>query len=67
MNALISTTTLARLTDRTPAAIRLAVARRGHWCGIRPRKLPNGRLLWPREQVEQLLTAPQTEDNHASI
>jgi len=59
--AFVSTSRLARLTDRTPDALRLAVSRRGHWNGIRPKKLPNGRLLWPREQVEALLgTAIET-------
>lgn len=28
----------------------------GHFCGVRPVKLPNGRLLWPADQVDALVT-----------
>lgn len=27
----------------------------GHYMGIKPIKLPNRKLVWPREQVERLL------------
>jgi hypothetical protein len=29
----------------------MAVKRQGAWSGIKPRKQPNGRLLWPRDAV----------------
>jgi hypothetical protein len=31
------------------------LCRRGSYYGIRPAKLPNGRLLWPGDAVERLL------------
>lgn len=31
-----------------------ALYRNGHYCGITPVKLPNGRLLWPADEVDAL-------------
>lgn len=33
---------------------RTALCRHGHWLGMIPVKLPNGRLLWDSEQVQKL-------------
>ena len=38
-----------------PPSIRHALCTKGHYLGVRPRKLPNGRLLWPADAVEQLI------------
>lgn len=57
MQQTIQTATLAKLTDRKPASIRTAVWRNGHFCGIKPIRLPNGRLLWPVDAVERLTAA----------
>lgn len=38
-----------------PATAREAVCRHGHYCGLRPIKLANRRLLWPADDVERLL------------
>ncbi|MCK0510792.1 DNA-binding protein [Aromatoleum buckelii] len=54
MQQTIQTATLAKATDRKPASIRTAVWRNGHFCGIKPFKLPNGRLLWPADAVARL-------------
>ena len=56
-----------RLADRTlsteqaaaalhirPQTLRAALCRDGHYFGIRPVKLPNGRLLWDAAEVERL-------------
>lgn len=51
----IQTATLAKLTDRKSASIRTAVWRKGHFNGIKPIKMPGGRLLWPAEAVKRLL------------
>ncbi|WP_322997199.1 hypothetical protein [Castellaniella sp.] len=32
-----------------PESVRSAYSRDGHYYGIRPTKLPNGRLAWPTE------------------
>ena len=43
---------LARVRQTT---LREAVCRNGHWCGVRPTKLPNRRLRWPIDAVESVL------------
>lgn len=49
------TPALAQRTGYKSASIRTAVWRSGHFNGIKPIKLPNGRLLWPADAVDRLL------------
>lgn len=42
-----TTETLARRLGLRPQTLRAAICRNGHYYGLRPAKLPNGRLLWP--------------------
>jgi len=35
--------------------VRRALCVKGDYLGIRPRKLPNGRLLWPSAELDRLL------------
>jgi len=37
-----------------PQTPRASLCRLGHWMGMRPVKLPNGRLLWDAAEVERL-------------
>ena len=39
-----------------PQTLRAAFCRHGHYFGIRPAKLPNGRLLWPADAIDRLTT-----------
>lgn len=39
--------------SQTPRA---SLCRNGHYLGMRPVKLPNGRLLWDAAEVERLAT-----------
>lgn len=39
-----------------PASIRRAHCVKGEYLGITPRKLPNGRLIWPGDAVRRLLS-----------
>ena len=55
LGRVIQTATLANLTDRKPASIRTAVWRKGHFGGIKPIKMPGGRLLWSADAVKRLL------------
>lgn len=41
----------AKLFAVRPNTLRVALTKTGHYFGIRPTKLVNGRLLWPKEQV----------------
>lgn len=61
LNLGISTETLADRLALQPQTLRAAICRHGHYFGIRPAKLPNGRLLWPADTVERLLTPGQHE------
>jgi hypothetical protein len=45
--------TRLRVANQTPRA---SLCRLGHWLGMVPVKLPNGRLLWPADEVERLAT-----------
>ncbi len=38
-----------------PNTIRTGLSRHGHYLGLRPVKLPNGRLLWSGEAVRKLI------------
>ncbi|HCN70871.1 MAG TPA: DNA-binding protein [Pusillimonas sp.] len=51
----ISTKAYAELVGMKPDSLRVALYRSGHWCGIQPVKLPNKRLLWPADSVDQLI------------
>lgn len=37
-----------------PASVRVKLCRDGSYYGLRPIKLPNGRLLWPDDAQERL-------------
>ncbi len=54
MQQTIQTAALAQRIGYKPASIRTAVWRSGHFNGIKPVKLPNGRLLWPADAVARL-------------
>ncbi|MBT9520014.1 MAG: DNA-binding protein [Dechloromonas sp.] len=41
-----------RVSPQTPIA---ALSRAGHYLGLRPCKLRNGRLLWDADEVSRLL------------
>lgn len=54
MQQTIQTAAFAQRLGYKSASIRTAVWRNGHFNGIKPIKLPNGRLLWPADSVERL-------------
>ncbi len=52
--------TTEALADRLgikPQSLRARVCRTGSYFGLRPLKLPNGRLLWPADSIERLKQA----------
>jgi hypothetical protein len=49
-----TTESLARRLGLQPQSLRAAICRNGHYYGLRPTKLPNGRLLWPADAFERL-------------
>lgn len=46
----------ARILHVRPQTLRASLCRAGHYCGIRPVKLPNRMLAWPADQIDALLT-----------
>lgn len=40
-----------------PDTVRRNLCTKGHFLGVRPVKLPNGRLLWPDTEPDNLLAA----------
>jgi hypothetical protein len=58
----LSTTDLARAVGLQPDSIRVHLCRAGSYYGIKPRRLPNGRLLWPADSVARLLALGTTTD-----
>ena len=45
---------LARLALTKPNTIRVRLCETGHFYGIRPLKLPSGKLLWPADSLDRL-------------
>jgi len=52
----LTTEALADGLGIKPQTLRAAICRHQHYYGIRPAKLPNGRLLWPADAIERLMT-----------
>lgn len=51
----LTTPELAQAIGIRPDSLRVHLCRRGSYYGLRPTRLPNGRLLWPADSVERLL------------
>lgn len=56
----MNTKRLANLIGVKDTSIHASLCRKGHWCGIRPRKLPNRFLDWPDAEVERVLGLPKS-------
>jgi len=50
----LTTSQLARLALTTPGNIRTRLCQTGSFFGLKPLKLPSGRLLWPADSLERL-------------
>lgn len=51
----ILTVEFAALLKVQPATVRRGLCLNGHYMGIIPTKLPNRRLLWPKQAALQIL------------
>lgn len=54
--AKITTEELAALLRIVPQTARAGLCRHGHYMGLRPVKLPNGKLLWDAVEVDRVLS-----------
>lgn len=52
---LITTKQFAHAVGVQGATVRRSLCINGHYLGIRPVKLPNGRLAWPENALAQLI------------
>lgn len=50
----LGTAQLARLALTTPGNIRVRLCQTGSFFGLKPLKLPSGRLLWPADSLARL-------------
>jgi hypothetical protein len=52
----LTTEDLAQALALQPQSIRKRFSQTGQYFGVRPDKMPNGRLMWPTDAVEQLIS-----------
>lgn len=60
-NKKYSTHQAAALLCHAPQSLRAALCRSGHFMGMVPTKLPNGRLLWGADKVHALLNGNRSK------
>lgn len=53
-NTHLTTEALAARFLVKPTSVRSAYCRDGHYYGLKPTKLPNGRLLWPQPEEKSI-------------
>lgn len=58
----ISTNELAALLSVKPSSIYKRLCLTNSYWGINPTKLPNGRLLWPADVLEQMQRPSDTQE-----
>lgn len=56
----LSTRQLAESIGVVDGTIRVRLCTKGSYFGLKPERLPNGRLLWPADSVERLMEAGRT-------
>jgi hypothetical protein len=49
-----TTPELARHVGISAEGLRVHLCKRGSYFGLKPERLPNGRLLWPADSLEKL-------------
>lgn len=55
----VTTEQLAELIHGKPNSIRTRLCKTGSFYGIKPIKLPSGRLLWPADKVQAFLNGEE--------
>lgn len=56
-----STNELADELRLQPQSLRKRYSQQGSYFGVRPEKLPNGRLRWPADALTQLVCPPTSK------
>ena len=57
-----NTNEFAQLIGCKSESVRRALCLKGDYLGIVPAKLPNGRLLWPLDEVERVIESSQRRE-----
>lgn len=60
----LSTKEFARKLRVKDESVRRSLCVKGHYLGIMPLKLPNGRLLWPVSGVRKIFSSASPKGNH---
>lgn len=58
----LTTEELAAALNVEPETIHKGRAKNGHYCGVKPTKLPNRRLAWPLDAVERITKGRSAEE-----
>jgi len=62
----MKTSDFAKLANVLPESIRSSYYRHGHYLGVKPRRLPNGRLDWLDAEVLRLFQGKGGEPSKAA-
>jgi hypothetical protein len=62
-NEFLPTSKFAEALGVQGASVRRGLCVRGEYMGIRPIKLPNNRLLWPKKDLDRLLSQVSEKGN----
>jgi hypothetical protein len=57
-----STTRAGLVLGIQAASLSTAKYRNGHYCNVVPARLPNGRLLWPADQIDALAAGARADE-----
>lgn len=57
-----STTRAGLVLGIQAASLSTSLWRNGHYCGVVPVRLPNGRLLWPADEIDALAAGARASE-----
>lgn len=58
---LYTTNEAAAVTRHKPQTYRKTLSLKGHFHGVKPVKIPGGRLLWPADEIDRLVSGEATQ------
>lgn len=60
---LLTTEQLANALQMNPQSLRKRLSQTGTYFGVRPIKLPNGKLRWPSDSLARLIAPAESSSN----
>jgi hypothetical protein len=61
----MDTAQFAKAAGVQPASVRVRLCKTGSYFGVRPARLPNGRLHWPDDSAARLLEAGRSVETRS--